>query len=382
LDVTLVVDALGPQLSGIGRYVWELCNRVPVDPGVGRAGFFANGSFLDDPRVLLAERPFHRRQRLPRWLGRRIVRRRLGGSIVHGPNYFLPSEADSGLITVHDLSVLHYPHTHPSERLRRFEQQFGSSLARATHVITDSETVRGEVIAEFGLDYDRVTAIPLGVGPEFHPRSRAEVEPQLAQFGLAPGGYALCVSTLEPRKKIAELLRAWRELPQPLRSSTPLVLAGAKGWLNEPLHDAIRDGIGQGWLKHLGFVPNQSLPALYSGASLFLYPSIYEGFGLPPVEAMASGVPVMVSKRSCLPEICGEPAAYVDPDDSEGFVTAIAEALTNGEWRERARKRGIERAAAYSWDKCASQTVELYRRSALQHHDRSADNTSEREGQF
>jgi hypothetical protein len=141
VDVTLVVDALGPQLSGIGRYVWELCNRIPLEPGVGRVGFFAHDGFVDDLDSLLGERPFHRRTHLPRWLYRRLDRRRLQESIVHGPNYFLPPEIESGIITIHDLSVFRHPETHPADRLEDFERQFASSLARATHVITDTETV-------------------------------------------------------------------------------------------------------------------------------------------------------------------------------------------------------------------------------------------------
>jgi glycosyltransferase involved in cell wall biosynthesis len=364
VDVTLVVDALGPQLSGIGRYTWELCRRVPDQPGIGRVGFFANGRFVDDPECLMRDQPTRSRRRLPRWARRRLVRRRLRNSLVHGPNYFLPPDADGGIITVHDLSVLRYPETHPSARVKAFERQFESSLARASHVITDSETVRSEVIADLGLAASKVTAIHLGVGSEYRPRSFAEIEPVLASLGLKPGEYALCVSTLEPRKKIAELIGAWRELPAGLRNATPLVLAGAKGWLNDQLHDEIEKAVAEGWLKHPGFVPEPLLLALYAGASLFLYPSSYEGFGLPPLEAMASGVPVLVANRSCLPEISGDAAGYVDPDDQVGFSAAIAEALTDSAWRIRAREKGLERAAAFSWDKCASETAELYLRCA------------------
>jgi alpha-1,3-rhamnosyl/mannosyltransferase len=186
----------------------------------------------------------------------------------------------------------------------------------------------------------------------------------LVPFALTPGAYALCVSTLEPRKKIAELLRAWRELPDSLRRSVPLVLAGAQGWLNEGLHEEIRRGARSGWLKHLGFVPEAHLPALYAGASLFLYPSIYEGFGLPPVEAMASGVPALVAGTSCLPEICGDAAGIVDPDDTTAFNEAITAALSDDAWRSEAHRKGLERSASFSWDRCAADTAAVYRRFA------------------
>jgi alpha-1,3-rhamnosyl/mannosyltransferase len=184
---------------------------------------------------------------------------------------------------------------------------------------------------------------------------------QLAELGLQPGSYALCVSTLEPRKKIAELIGAWSRLAAADREATPLVLAGAKGWLNETLHHSIREAAAEGWLKHLGFVPESALAALYAGARLFLYPSIYEGFGLPPLEAMASGTPVLVADRSCLPEVCGDAAGYVDPDDTEAFTAAIDSALTDSQWRESAREKGLRRASMFRWQSCVARTAELYR---------------------
>jgi glycosyltransferase involved in cell wall biosynthesis len=359
VKVTLVVDALAPPLAGIGRYTCELCKRLPAQGGVEQVSHFANGRFLENPADFIHSKRWPSR-RVPRFIRRRLIERRLQSSLVHGPNYFLPPEAESGIITVHDLSVLRFPDTHPVARRREFERKFESSLRRAAHVLTDTETVRREVIADLGVPEDKVTAIHLGVDPQFRPRSGEELRPQLAQLGLVPGGYALCVSTLEPRKKIAELLRAWDQLPRRLRESTPLVLAGGKGWLNEALHEQIRGGVEAGWLIHLGFVPEPLLPALFAGSSLFLYPSIYEGFGLPPVEAMASGVPVIVADSSCLPEVCGDAAAYVEPDDIDGFEAAIARALTDSGWRESARTRGLRRAACFNWDRCASETVGIY----------------------
>jgi alpha-1,3-rhamnosyl/mannosyltransferase len=364
VNVTLVVDALGPQLGGIGRYTLELCRRIPAQPEVERVGFFVNGHFIDDPESLVSGAGSRPRRRLPPWLRRRLDSRRIRSSLVHGPNYFLPPQAESGVITVHDLSVFRYPETHPPERLKAFDRDFRRSLERAVHVITDSETVRRELISDLGVDESRVSAIHLGVDERYRPRADAELRSQLSELGLAPGGYGLCVSTIEPRKKIAELVRAWRDLPRKLRDSTPLVLAGGQGWLNESVHREIREGVDAGWLHNLGFVPEAMLPALYSGAALFAYPSIYEGFGLPPVEAMASGVPVLVANRSCLPEVCGSAAAYCDPEDSEAFGNSIVEALTDTSWRTAARAQGPPVAAKYSWDKCALRTAEIYSRYA------------------
>jgi glycosyltransferase involved in cell wall biosynthesis len=364
VQVTLVIDSLQPRLSGIGRYTWELCRRIPDQPEIDAVHYFANGRLVRDPKLLLDGGASRRGNRLRRWIDRQRSTRLLERTLVHGPNYFLPPNAETGIITVHDLSVFRHPETHPPERRKAFERKFHDSLNRALHVITDTETVRRELLGDFAIPEQKVSAIPLGVDPRYRPIPEDRLRRQLAPFGLEPSRYALCVSTLEPRKKIAELLDAWRALPATLRDSTPLVLAGAEGWLNQGLHEQIRDAAASGWLKHVGFVPEESLPALYAGAALFLYPSLYEGFGLPPLEAMASGAPVVVANRSCLPEVCGDAAAYVDPDDLPAFTGAIAEALENHSWQARAREKGLERAARFTWESCAARTAEVYRKHA------------------
>jgi glycosyltransferase involved in cell wall biosynthesis len=141
-------------------------------------------------------------------------------------------------------------------------------------------------------------------------------------YGLSHGSYSLCVTTIEPRKRIDSLLAAYARLPEKLRVVYPLILVGGKGWRSEHLHQAIDAAANAGWLHYLGFVPEDDLPALYAGARLFVYPSSYEGFGLPVIEAMASGVPVVTSNRSCLPEIASGAAKLVDPDDVENCQTA------------------------------------------------------------
>jgi alpha-1,3-rhamnosyl/mannosyltransferase len=289
------------------------------------------------------------------------VRKILRSSLVHGPNYFLPASAEGGIITVHDLSVFRYPETHPADRVRAFERQFTHSLQRAAHIITDTETIRREVIETFSVAPDAITAVPLGVDAKFAPREEAESS-VLRSLGLRPQGYGLCVSTLEPRKKIVELIRAWDRLPSDLKTQFPLVLAGGSGWENEALHDEIEKAAGKGWLRHLGFVNEQLLGELYAGSALFLYPSIYEGFGLPPIEAMASGVPVIVANSSCLPEVCGNVAHFVDPDDAEQFARSIENSLTNSEWRRQAVAGGLDRARNFTWARCVDETLAVYRK--------------------
>jgi glycosyltransferase involved in cell wall biosynthesis len=355
--VTLCVDALAPHPGGIGRYNWELCKGFTARDDLSLR-FFGRSRFLDDPGVLMSGEPLPARH--GRW--RSVIDRRWArSSIVHGPNYFLPSFADQGIITVHDLSVFRFPETHPPERIRAFEREFMRSLRRASHVITDAHAVRAEVVEMFSLKDRDVTAVPLGVDASFRRPPEDRLARDLAALGLAAGGYGLCVSTLEPRKKILELICAWRRLPRPLRDAYPLVLCGGPGWRNDDLLEAVEQASSEGWLLHLGFVEEAMLPTLYAGARLFAYPSSYEGFGLPPLEAMACGAPVMVSDIPCLTEVCGNAARTVDPDDGDAFALAIERNLTDEEWQASALQRGVEHAAQYHWDRCIGETLEVYR---------------------
>jgi alpha-1,3-rhamnosyl/mannosyltransferase len=361
MRVTLCVDALERQPGGIGRYTWELYRGLSRREEISSLHYVAHGRLIDDPeRLLLGKR--RRRARGPfRILAERKLRRLFGSSLVHGPNYFLPPLAESGIVTVHDLSVLRYPESHPAARARAFERQLLPSLERSRRIITDTETVRRELIDMFALDSERVAAVPLGVDSRFQPAGSDIISEVVTQWSLIPGRYGLCVSTLEPRKKISELIQAWRNLPLSIRDRFPLVLAGGAGWKNEALLAEIESASREGWLKHLGFVDDVALRKLYAGAALFAYPSTYEGFGLPPLEAMASGVPVIVANRSCIPEVCGDAARYVDPDDIERFAEAIHEGLCNADWRSNMIQRGLHRAAQFTWDRCIEGTVAVYR---------------------
>ncbi|MDP9422829.1 MAG: glycosyltransferase family 4 protein [Pseudomonadota bacterium] len=361
MRITLCVDALGPSLGGIGRYTWQLYQGLTRNSEISLQCYDRNRIIRDPPALLRSKDPmpwWQRWNKIARW--REI--RSLSEGLVHGANYFLPPFAKKGVITVHDLSVFRYPETHPAERHKQFERKFHSSLSRATRIITDTATVRDELINDFGLPPERVDVVHLGVDDRFGAIDEATVQAALGPQ-LRAKQYGLCVSTLEPRKKIAELLAAWRRLPPPLRLRFPMVLAGSPGWLTESLHEQIREYSREGWLTYLGYVDEAALPALYAGAALFVYPSAYEGFGLPPLEAMASGTPTIVSSRSCLPEICGDAAGYIDPDNPDEFVEAIVKGLTDEIWQTEARRRGLDRASQFGWDRCVEDTLDVYRKA-------------------
>lgn len=371
MKLILAVDALVPPLTGIGRYALELANHYQAARHELEAmRFFFAGRWIEDPAELLrapvaaSSTKRHKRcfLRPPKSWRQWQMRREMRGHLFHSPNYFLPEFVSSGIVTVHDLSVFKYPETHPAARIKHFERGFASTLARATHLITDSEATREEVVNYFGWSPERITAIALGARPEFCPRDASAVAAALGVHGLVYGGYSLCVSTLEPRKRIERLLAAYLDLPYSERLRFPLVLAGSPGWLNDGLREQIEQGEQKGWLRYLGFVEEAFLPLLYSGARAFFYPSVYEGFGLPVLEAMASGVPTLTSNSSSLPEVAGGAAWLVEPDNHELLRDGIEQVLCDDTWREAAIGRGLEVASTLTWAHCAERTLQLYRR--------------------
>lgn len=362
MKLILSVDAITPPLSGIGRYTWELAARMERAREVERVRYFRNEQWIRRPETLLRE-PVPgtpRRFKLPRWAKRCYWPRACRGHVFHGTNYFLPPYAENGVVTVHDLSVVKFPELHPLERVRQFEASFQKTLDLSVHLITHTETTRTEVMRYFAWPADRITAIYPGVAPGFSQRSAQTLIPALARFKLSPGAYALCVSTIEPRKRIDALLNAYARLPARLRVECPLILIGSSGWLNESVQEKIASGLREGWLCYLGYVGEADLHALLAGARLFVYPSAYEGFGLPMAEAMASGVPVVTSDRSCLPEVAGGAARLINPDDIDAFVVALEEGLTDETWRENAIKCGLQVASRYDWARCVAQTIAVY----------------------
>lgn len=366
MNVVVSVDALVPPITGVGRYTWELATRLPKVEGIGRLRWFRSGRWVGDPGRFRAEPGYRRKRQLLPWvLGGVYWKAALRGAVFHAPNFFLPPYVEHGVVTIHDLSVLRFPEMHPAERVAQYERRFRDSLAHAAHVIVPTETVRAEAIERFQWDPQRITAIPMGVSREYRPRAAEELVAALRPYGLVPGRYTLFVSTIEPRKGLDALLDAYQALPAATREAYPLVVIGGPGWRSDRLHERMV-ALGSSWLRYLGFVPEDALPMLYSGARLFAYPSIYEGFGLPLAEALATGIPVVAANRSCLPETAGGAACLVDVDDARAFASALASGLGDETWRREAAEKGLAIARRYDWDECARRTVAVYRKVAAE----------------
>jgi glycosyltransferase involved in cell wall biosynthesis len=374
LKVILSVDPIKYPLTGIGRYTFELATALANFQDVDDLRFFRGTQLCDFIPVPTAKStPLHGLRgrilksrlavELYRSIAPRLKAQALRGFedyVYHGPNFYLPPFEGVSVVTMHDLSPYRWAECHPPERVRYMRSEIELSLRRATKLITDSEFTRKELAGHFAWPLDNIHAVPLASVSEFYPREVSELHGLQERYGLTAGGYSLFVGTIEPRKNIVALLDAYSRLPEATRRRWPLILAGYKGWNSEAIHTRITEAERAGWARYLGFVASEDLPLLYSGARLFVFPSLYEGFGLPVLEAMASGIPVVCSNASSLPEVASDAAALCDPSDIEALTGLMVAGLHDEQWRASARTKGLARAAEFSWQRCARETAKVY----------------------
>ena len=284
-----------------------------------------------------------------------------GNEILFAPNYFLPPWFDRCggrlVATVHDLSVYRVPETMRESTRLDLEARLSSTLERATRILTDSQTVREELLAHVGVPAERVTAVHLGPG------SVASVEPGPLPKGT-PSRYALFVGTLEPRKNLPVLFAAWRVLRDRGVEAPPLVLCGGLGWKAEVFAEDLAAGAEEGWLHHFGYLADGEVAALYHGAQCVVLPSLYEGFGLPVVEAMGCGIPLVCSDIPVLREVAGEAALYAPVDAPELWADELTRLWTDEALRVRLGRSGRVRSKEFSWPTAAAQTAEVWAAAA------------------
>jgi alpha-1,3-rhamnosyl/mannosyltransferase len=288
--------------------------------------------------------------------------RRLRGAVYHEPNFLAFAFDGPTVTTAHDLSWLRYPETQPADRVRAMSERFPVALERSSHVITDAESVKRELVEAFGVAPERITAVPLAARAAFKPVSQEASVSTLAGYGLSCRRFLLCVGTLEPRKNLELAVRAYASLPPGTQDRFPLVIVGMRGWLTSKLDHLLAPLAESGRVRPIGYVDDTTLAVLYGSARMLVYPSLYEGFGLPPLEAMASGTPVIVSNVSSLPEVVGDAGIQVDPHDVEALREAIRVLSEDDERWEALRSAGLARAARFSWERCARETLAVYRK--------------------
>jgi len=260
------------------------------------------------------------------------------------------------VFTIYDLSLQKFGEMHPKERVWFSGFFLKRRLGYAAQVITISDFTRSEICEYLHLPTEKVTAIPMAPDPFFSPRGRRKSQGVVEALGL-PRDYLLFVGTLEPRKNLPFLMRA----AAVCRSRIPIVLTGWEGWGHDALLKATRDQELRGRVFTTGYVDDESLACLYSNARALVFPSLYEGFGLPVLEAMACGCPVICSNTASLPEVAGDAALLVDPHDVEGLADAIDRVMEDSALRNDLIRKGFRRAAHFSWEKTARETLAVFR---------------------
>lgn len=371
VDVTAAVT----QGGGIGRYTRELMQAVTTLDQENTYCLFSAKRLLNFPvpnpipsgpnihyqASKLAEKWHYRlwyRLRLP------IPVQLLTGQIdlFHSPDFVLPPVWPKvpTLLTVHDLSFLHYPNTFPERLVSYLNQVVPWSIKRATHILADSEATKGDLTNLWHVPAEKVTVLLSGVSPDFAPVTAvSQLTAVKTRYALGDAPYLLAVGTIQPRKNYQFLIRAFKPVAEQFPHN--LIISGGKGWLyDEMMAEVTAQGL-EGRVRFIGFVDDEDLPSLYSGADLFLFPSLYEGFGLPLLEAMACGVPVISSNASSLPEVGRDTAVYLSPHDGQSWSRTIIDLLKNDEKRQALGEKGVAHAATFSWKKTAVQLLKIYR---------------------
>lgn len=299
---------------------------------------------------------------IPKGLGHLRVESFLGPvDVFHSMNaVLLPQRQGRRVVTIQDLTCLKFPQHHPLIRRKLFELGVRRATKRADAVIVPSSATKRDLIAQFKLAEQKVRVVPLAPREHFVPLPEQRVAPILGQYRLAFRRYVLFVGNIEPRKNLIALIEAYNRLRKETSLTALLVLAGGEGWKNRSIYRAAALSPFAADIRFLGYVPDENLPALMNGALLFVYPSIYEGFGMPPLEAMACGTPVITSNASSLPEVVGEAALLVDPADVPAITAAMIRVLEDESLREDLRERSVKWAREFSWQETARLTVQVY----------------------
>lgn len=288
--------------------------------------------------------------------------------LFHGPSFTLPPSFIPSLLTVHDLSFLRYPKgAHPA-LLAWLTKAVPRSLRRARHILADSESTRADLIELMDMPADQITVVGAGVEERFRPVTDPTTLDRVRMRYQLPDRFILSVSTLEPRKNFTGLIAAFNQLAviasQSLMTDLHLVIAGGKGWLYDDVFAAAEASPVRERIHFTGFAADEDLPALYSLASLFAFPSHYEGFGIPVLEAMACGVPVVCADNSSLPEVAGDAALLVEATDIEALAEAIHRLLVDISLREKLIERGLAQARKFTWEKAARRLLRVYQNVA------------------
>ena len=368
MRIGIDVSPLATRRTGVGNYCAHLVKHLAASaPDVELHGFSSGlraWNPVSEPGLSTGRHlrlPTRALYRLWDWTGLPKADRLLGGvDVFHGVNYVLPPlEHAKGVLTIHDLAFLRHPELcspriagYFAQNIRRFAQQ-------ADAIIACSEATRRDISELLAISAERVITIYEGADHRFQPMDRAEATERVRKTWNITGPYFVFVGAIEPRKNLTTLVEAFARVSQELPHH--LVLAGGVGWRAEPVFDAIERHGMNARVQRIGYVAHDDLPALYAAAEAMVFPSLYEGFGLPVIEAMACGCPVITADNSSLPEVAGEAGLLVQATDIEALANAMRRLATDAALRDFMRMAGLQQAGRFSWETTARQTLDVYR---------------------
>jgi alpha-1,3-rhamnosyl/mannosyltransferase len=373
LDVLIGADSLITRRSGVGRMTLEIVRAARRAAAIGKISLLMHGRVhpaemadsVGEPdgtegdvtginwKARLIDLPGMGavRQARQTLITHRINRLAHDRLVYYEPNMIARPVAIPTVVTINDLSWHHQPSWHPAERLAWIDRDLHNTLNRARGITALSQFTKDAAVAGLGVAADRVTVVKLAPAEAFRPCTADEAAPVLARFGLQDRSYVLSISTIEPRKNFDRLFAAHQALPPALRRRAPLVIAGGKGWGAGINADATAAAMRRGELRMLGHVADSDLVTLCARAGVFAYVSLYEGFGLPVIEAMAAGCAVVASNTTAIPEVAGDAALLVNPLDEAAIAAGLRAVLEDAALAERLRRAGLAQAALFSWDR-------------------------------
>lgn len=362
---------LATPKTGIGHYTFELAHSlarlapedefeiiapVPLDTN--------NTTTPSNLRTVLARTGALRRRWWTIGLPLHIHESRL--PLFHGTNYMVPLwQRCLTVVTIHDLSLLLHSHTHRQDLVHRAKRRLPTMTRIASHILTDSEAVKKEICEHLAVNPEKITAVPLASRRMFSPVPREKTAETRRRLGVEDE-FILFVGTVEPRKNLITLVRAFAELMRNTNLRPQLVVAGQKGWLTDDLYRYVEQSDLKDRILFTGYLSDDDLASLYSSCQVSVYPSLYEGFGLPPLEAMACGAPVITSRIPVIMETAAGAARLVAPTDLEELTAALVEMLNDPNVRRHYSSAGIQRAAEFTWERTAQRTLEVYREVCAQ----------------
>ena len=388
LSIAVEAKALATLRTGVGQYVYQLYRAMENLADKADIYYHINSQFvkaLPNERIISTghNSPLTHKEKLSKsidnlgtgfalakkklalYLYRKAFKQHLQDikpDIIHCTDFFSINNKQGipEIITVYDLSCFKHPETHPVARVRLFNEYLPQSLEKAQHILTISEFSKREIIDYFAIKAEKITVAYCGLPAGFQVYSEQQTQAILKQLGLQYKKYFLYVGTIEPRKNLKILLDAYQQLPKDIQADYKLVIIGACGWKFESFLQQARGLLERQQLIMPGYVADSDLQYLMASAHCFLYPSLYEGFGIPPLEAMASGIPVITSDCTSLPEVVGDAGILLAADDTQQWTQAIINLIEDPERYQHYVESGLHRATLFNWTTTAEKTLDCF----------------------